>query len=157
MKFETLKDVLHWTREFHQQLSQSLLHSSSKNSDERARMTLTYLSDHEKALAKVVSGFETTGEEHALNTWCIDYMVHKPITQKPITQQAHVDEPFVSLDATQIISLIVDQHQQVIELYRYLASRADIPSAIELLETLSAMEEHEMMRMVQSTNRFGDL
>jgi GTP-binding protein EngB required for normal cell division len=152
MQFETLKDVLHWTREFHQQLSDSLLHSSSKNSDERARMTLTYLSDHEKALANVVSVFAASGEEHALNTWCIEYIVHKPITQ-----QTHVDEPFVSLDATQIISLIVDQHEQVIELYRYLASRADIPSAIELLETLSAMEEHEMMRMVQSTNRFGDL
>lgn len=55
------------------------------------------------------------------------------------------------------MEVIIDQHQQVIELYRYLASRADIPSAKELLETLRSLEEHEVMRMAQSSNRFGDL
>ena len=68
MQIETLKDVLHWTREFHQHLSQCLSHCADKNMDERARMILAYLSDHEKALTKVVSGFETSGDEHALNT-----------------------------------------------------------------------------------------
>lgn len=55
------------------------------------------------------------------------------------------------------MEVIVDQHQQVIELYRYLASRADIPSAKELMESLRSLEEHEMMRMAQFANRFGDL
>jgi hypothetical protein len=46
MQIETLKDVLHWTREFHQHLSQCLSHCADKNMDERARMILAYLSDH---------------------------------------------------------------------------------------------------------------
>ena len=150
MQIETLKDVLHWTREFHQHLSQCLSHCADKNMDDR--MILAYLSDHEKALTKVVSGFETSGDEHALNTWCYEY-----VAKHPIVRHAHCDAPFAELDATQIMEVIVDQHQQVIELYRYLASRADIPSAKELMESLRSLEEHEMMRMAQSANRFGDL
>ncbi len=152
MQIETLKDVLHWTREFHQHLSQCLFHCADKNMEERARMILAYLSDHEKALTKVVSGFETSGDEHALNTWCYEY-----VAKHPIVRHAHCDAPFAELDTTQIMEVIVDQHQQVIELYRYLASRAEIPSAKELMESLQSLEEHEMMRMAQSVNRFGDL
>ncbi len=152
MQIETLKDVLHWTREFHQHLSQCLSHCADKNTSERARMILGYLSDHEKALTKVVSGFETSGDEHALNTWCYEY-----VAKHPIVRHAHCDAPFAELDATQIMEVIVDQHQQVIELYRYLASRADIPSAKELMESLRSLEEHEMMRMAQSANRFEDI
>ena len=152
MQIETLKDVLHWTREFHQHLSQCLSHCADKNMDERARMILTYLSDHEKALTKVVGSFETTGDEHALNTWCYEY-----VAKHPIVRHAYCDAPFADLDATQIMEVIIDQHQQVIELYCYLASRADIPSAMELMESLRSLEEHELMRMAQSANRFGDM
>jgi uncharacterized protein (DUF305 family) len=152
MQIETLKDVLHWTREFHQYLSQCLSHCANKNTDERAQMMLTYLADHEKALTKVVSRFETSGNEHALNTWCYEYEV-----KHPIVRQAYCDAPFADLDATQIMEVIVDLHQQVIELYRYLAAKADIPSARELMASLQSLEEHEMMRMAQSANRFGDM
>ena len=55
------------------------------------------------------------------------------------------------------MDLIVDQHQQVVELYRYLANRADIPSAKEMLESLVSLEEHEIMRVVHSANRFEDM
>ena len=152
MQIETLKDVLHWTREFHQHLSQCLPHCADKNTDERARMVLAYLSDHEKSLSKVVNGFETSGDEHALKTWCYEY-----VEKHPIVRHAHCDAPFAELDATQIMAVIVDQHQQVIELYRYLASRAVIPSATELLQNLKSLEEHEMMRMAQTANRFEDM
>jgi hypothetical protein len=69
----------------------------------------------------------------------------------------YCDEPFAKLNATEIMEVIVEQHEQVIELYRYLASRADIPSAKELLEPLKSLEEHEVMRAVQTANRFQDM
>lgn len=152
MQVETLRDVLHWTKEFHQHLGQCLSHCADKSADERARMLLAYLSDHEKALTQVVSGFETSGDEHALNTWCYEY-----VNKHPIVRHAHCDALFADLDATQVMAVIVDQHQQVIELYRDLASRGGISSATELLESLRGLEEHEMKRMVQSVNRFGDM
>tara|TARA_R110001592_G_scaffold3113_1_gene17418 strand:+ start:16659 stop:17117 length:459 start_codon:yes stop_codon:yes gene_type:complete len=152
MQIETLKDVLHWTQEFHEQLSQCLSHCADKSSDERARMILVYLSDHENMLKKVVNGYEASGDEHALNTWCYEY-----VAKHPIVRHTHCDTPFAELDATQIMAVIVDQHQQVIEMYRYLASRPNIPAARALMESLLSMEEHEMMRIVQSANRLEDI
>lgn len=152
MQIETLRDVLHWTTEFHQHLSQCLSHCTDENASERARMILAYLSDHESELSNVVRRFETSGDERALNTWCYEY-----VDKHPIVRHVHCEAPFADLDATQIMAVVVDQHQQIIELYRYLASRADIPTAKELMETLKSMEEHEMMRMAQAANRFEDM
>lgn len=152
MQIETVKDVLHWTREFHHYLSQCLSHCKSKNTSERARMVLDYLSDHETKLQNVIAGFETSGNEHALNTWCIEYL-----EKQPIVQHVHCEQPFSKLDAEQIMDAVVDQHCQVIELYRYLATRVEIPVAKELMETLLSVEEYEIKRLVQSTNRFNDI
>ncbi|WP_231870802.1 ATPase [Marinomonas aquimarina] len=115
-------------------------------------MVLNYLSEHEQQLTKVIQGFELKGEEKVLNTWCYEY-----VQKYPITQSKHCDEPFASLNAQQIMDLIIDQHQQVVELYRYLASRAETTSTMEMLSALSSMEEHEIKRMVQSSNRFSDM
>jgi len=152
MRIETLKDVLHWTKEFHANLSQCLSHCADQRSDERARMMLEYLSEREKTLTDVVGGFEISGDESALNTWCYEY-----VSRHPITQHVHCDALFTELDTAQIMEVIVDQHRQIIDLYSYLESRADIPSVKELLESLSSLEEHEVMRMTQSINRFSDL
>ncbi|GAB3114895.1 ATPase [Aestuariicella hydrocarbonica] len=152
MEIETLRDVLDWTRKFHEKLSQCLSNSVDKNSDERARMVMAYLADHEQALAKVIRGFESTGDEDALNTWFNEY-----VNKTPVLQKVHSKTPFANLNASQIMEVVADQHQQAIELYRYLARRADIDSAQEMLEALLSLEEHEIMRMTQSTNRFSDM
>lgn len=152
MEIETLKDILVWTKEFHQHLSHCLSHCSDENINKRSQMLLKYLSEHEKILSEVIEGFLSSNNEHALNTWSYEY-----IKKSPIVQHAHCDAPFAALNSVQIMEIIVDQHKQVIELYRYLASRADIPSAKELLESLTSLEEHEIMRAVHSANRFEDM
>lgn len=152
MEIETLRDVLQWTEKFHRHLSDSLSAGSDKNTDQRARMVLAYLADHEKVLTQLVNGFEYEGDEHALNIWCYEY-----VQKHPIVQRVHSEAPFSELDAQQIMEVIVDQHQQVIALYRHLAGKEILPAASELLETLLSLEEHEMMRMMQSANRFSDM
>jgi uncharacterized protein (DUF305 family) len=113
---------------------------------------LAYLSEHERKLGNVVHGFETSSDERVLNTWCYEY-----ISKTPIDRHMHCEALFADLDATQLMAVIVEQHQQIIELYRYLAVRAEIPEVKELMEALKSLEEHEMMRMSQSANRFSDM
>ncbi len=152
MQIETLKDVLHWSTEFHQHLSQCLSHCADKNTETRAQMVLSYLAEHESFLQKVIQGFEASGDVKALNTWCYEY-----VNRHPVVQHEHCDAPFGSLSVTEIMDVIVDQHNQLIELYRYLYSRADRPSMQELLQSLVSLEEHELGRMVQSVNRISDI
>lgn len=152
MKIETLKDILHWTREFHQQLGNCLAHSTDSNDGYRERLLLDYLTEHEEKLAHVVETFEHSDNTNALNTWCYEFL-----NKAPIVQHQHSDAPFAELNTQQIMAVIVDQHQQVIELYRHLCARAEVPSAVELLENLKSLEEHEAMKIVHSANRLEDI
>jgi len=152
MQIETLKDVLHWATEFHQHLSSCLSHCTDQNESDRAKLLLGYLEAHESKLALVLGQFEKKVSSNALNTWCYEFL-----NKHPITQHEYCDAPFAQLDAVQIMALIVDQHHQIIELYRYLFSRADNPSAKELLKNLKSLEEHEVMVMSQGANRLNDL
>jgi hypothetical protein len=61
------------------------------------------------------------------------------------------------LSSEKIMEVIVNYHQQIIELYRYLAIRNPIPKAQELLENLLIFEEQEIMLMSQAANRLEDL
>lgn len=52
---------------------------------------------------------------------------------------------------------IVTIHNKIIELYRYLALRAESVVANELLNNLLTLEQHEAMRMVRDAQELEDL
>ncbi|MEZ5529131.1 MAG: ATPase [Porticoccaceae bacterium] len=152
MQVETLKDVLHWTSRFHENLSEVLQLSSVETTNTRIQLLLGYLAEHEHKLAQVLEQFELTGNKNALDTWCYEYLDKTPIIQQKIGP--HI---FDDIDEDQIMLSVTTQHQQVIELYRYLLGRADIEPAKELLESLVSLEEHEAMVMSQAANRLHDI
>jgi hypothetical protein len=152
MQVETLRDVLHWTREFHQYLANCLQHCVDKNESERAKLLLNYLGEHEQKLVNVVEGFENTANESILNTWCYEYF-----DKHPIKSHKQCEGQFSQLESTEIITEITKLHMEVIDLYRYLQDRAEPPSSKELLGQLAELEKHEAMRMIHSANRLEDL
>lgn len=152
MQVETIRDILHWTSQLHAHLAMCLQSGTKHNTSERAVMMLRYLADHEVRLASVLTESEKTASVSALNTWCYEYL-----DKRSIVQDAFCDPPFRSLEAEEIVGIVMDQHQQVIELYRNLSERADIPEVQELLDSLRSLEEHEAMQMTQSGNRFSDM
>ncbi|MBU6951343.1 ATPase [Hahella sp. HN01] len=152
MHAETLRNVLHWTKEFHQQLSKSLLQSAGLHENEGSRLLLDYLARHETLLSNVIDGFEHTGELKALNTWCYEYLEMHP-THPLADGEIHYE----SLNSQQIIETVMEKHQHIIELYRYLHAKAATPSTQELLENLMKLEEHEAMLMSQNGNRLDEM
>lgn len=152
MKVETLHDLIEWTRQTHKHLAQCFKHCSNKQEETRAKWLLEYLTDHEKILAKAVQQFEKNADLRALNTWVYDYVGHTPIDP----HQA-CSAPYASMSFDEIAASVFDTHNQVIDLYRYLQGRADIPAARELVENLLSMEEHQTMLLAQQTNRLSDL
>jgi hypothetical protein len=152
MQVETVRDVLNWTVLFHKNLKVSLKQSSKQNKDERARMILSYLSEHEESLEQIVQGFENTADEKALNTWCFDY-----IEKHAIIEYVHCDSFFEELDMSHIMEKIVNHHEQVIELYIHIYFSVGIDSAKKLLDAIKDIEENEIKRIVQSANRFSDM
>tara|TARA_R110001583_G_scaffold6774_11_gene34080 strand:+ start:7619 stop:8077 length:459 start_codon:yes stop_codon:yes gene_type:complete len=152
MQAENLKDVLDWSIEFHKQLSACLTDSADENENERAKLLLDYLAEHEQSLTKVIIEFEKTASSNALNTWCYEYL-----DKHPVMKHKHSDVPYAKLDTLQITEAVMHLHQQIIILYRDLAAQTVATSAHELLEELLSLEEHEAMRMSQSANRLEDM
>jgi hypothetical protein len=152
MEIETLRDVIHWAKKVHLQLSERLSESQEDAVDERAKLVLSYLSTYEKKLVKVIEGFEEKGNERALNTWCIEY-----ITKFKRENGEFSNKSFGDLNAQEIISAVVEQHQYLLSLFKFLAMQSVTASTQELMEELISFEEHETMKMVQATNRFEDM
>ena len=152
MKVRTISDLIDWTRVMHQQLAARLAEGSQQHEQEMAKLLLSYLADHEATLEKTIDGFEQRADPKVLKTWVYDYLEHEPID---LTRSG--DAPFAEMDFNEICGSVFDVHNQVIDLYRDLLGRADIPEAQELLQTLLDIEKHETMRLAQQTNRMQDM
>ncbi len=152
MQVETLKDVLQWTQDYHQCLADCLQHCVDKNESERAKLLLSYLSDHEEKLVDALARFEKETEPRVLNTWCYEFL-----DKHPIKCDVTCEEGFSQMTPAEIISETTRLHQEVIELYRYLQERSDLPSSTETLTQLVELEKHEAMRMVHGANRLEDV
>lgn len=151
MQVKTLKDVLHWSSEFHRLLSNCLQHCTERDENERARMLLDYLSTHESHLHTVLQQFEETRSINALSTWSDEYL-----DKHPLLHYQHCDKPFEGLTTLEIMAVVMEQHKQIIELYRHLHERADNTEIRDLLGQLVALEEHEAVSMAQGANRLED-
>lgn len=152
MKVETFEDLIEWTRRLHEYLANSMQQSADQHSDTRARWLLSYLADQEAALEKTVANFARSADPKMLHTWVYDHFA-----KWPVEANAYADKPLLEMDADEISAHVFALHEKVIELYKYLEGRAEIPEAGELLHELRQMEEHETMRLVHQTNRMGDL
>lgn len=152
MDIKTIGDLIDWSRQLHEHLARCLAHCADRHDEERARMLLDYLADHEAELERVVAEYERRADPKALKTYVYDYLEHRPIRTHR-TCDAH----YASLDVEGICREIFDFHDQVIDLYRSLVGKAAIPEAKQLLEALLELEEHEAMRLARQTGRMKDL
>jgi len=152
MEIKTFFDLIEWTRSLHGKLANCLAHCAPRHDDERASLLLDYLASHEVEMEKMVAGFERQADPKAARTYVYDYMPHNPITTHLVC-----DEHYTKLDAAAISAEVFDFHEQIIDLYRTLLGKADIPEAAELMQALLDMEEHETKRLVRQVERMDDL
>lgn len=103
-------------------------------------------------MERIVSEFRSQGDSRALETRVYDYLSHDPI-------QTHrtCNEPYAKLDFAGICKEVFDYHDQIENLYRTMADKAEIPEAKALLQSLLAMEENEAMRLARQVGRMDDL
>ncbi|MBS9405335.1 ATPase [Halomonas sp. TRM85114] len=152
MKIETFHDLIEWTRQPHAHLAECLKHCATQQEEARAKWLLEYLADHEATLEQTIAGFEKQADPKALHTWVYDYLAHAPIAPHQACRS-----PYAEMSFDDICGEIFALHDQVIELYRYLEGRAEIPDARDLVRELLKLEEHEAMRLAHQTNRARDM
>lgn len=152
MESETFAEVLEWTRQLHTDLAEVLARCAGTNEDERARMLLNYLAEHEIEMADSVAAFASRADAKALETHVYHYISHKVIESERICTA-----PYDKMSFDEISQLVFGLHDDVLELYRTLLAKADIPELATLLEGLVQLEEQQVMLMVTQAGRMNDL
>jgi hypothetical protein len=152
MEVKTFFDLIEWSRSLHGQLARCLSHCAKLHHDERTAMLLQYLASCETAMETMVAGYEHQADPKVAKTFVYDYIPHKPV-------KTHLDcdDHYANLNADEINAEIIEFHEQIIELYRALLRKAEIPEAAELMQLLLDMEENETKLLVRQLGRMDDL
>lgn len=152
MTVETVKDVLEWTRELHQKISDTYAETASEIGDERAAMLLKYIAEHEKTLADAIAKFEEHSSATLMDTWFQEHL-----EKNPFMQNFQAFSNFHPVDTTEIMKITVDAHQALIGMYKEFADLAKTSHLKDLFGNLADMEMGEMMRIVTSGERMSDM
>ena len=145
MTVETIKDILELTRRLHANLADKLKRAARDTQHEKLRMLLDYLSQHEQKLSRVIA-------LSALQTWCAEYFDKHPFKLETL---GNLD--FANMGTDDVLRSLLAVHDRIIDLYRYLSTRAEVSSTEELLNGLLALEQHEIMRMIRDAEKLEDL
>ncbi|WP_334078616.1 hypothetical protein [Microbulbifer sp. M83] len=151
MRTETLQDVIARTRSFHEQLNKRLQEGREASDRSRVTLLLDYLAQFEQTLAELVTAIERGADGKALNTWCYEYLHKYPIDHIDVTSISSLEE-----DPDRVMEVVMNYHNEVIGLYRFLHRRMETESSRELMANLKTLEEQQTMQMMQAANRLQD-
>lgn len=152
MQIESLRDVLHWAREYHQHVHECAQHCGDSGKSERAKLLLRYLADHEAQLVATLGAFEETANVNALYTWCAGYL-----QRHPIAPHENCSKPLADLSTDEIFLNVMHQHGQIMDLYEHLLGRLPVGHAADLLKGLKELEENENMQMAKHVQQLEDM
>lgn len=152
MDIRTFGELIEWTRDLHKHLAECLGHCATEHEDERAKALLEYLASHESELAQIVDEFEHQSASNTLDTRVYDHLKHNAIAI-----HRSCDQPYAKMDFHGIYREVMGFHEQIMDLYKNLVGKAEIPEARELLEGLLEMETNESMRLARQIGRMDDL
>ena len=151
MRFKTVADVLHWVEGFHRQVQAELTGKWAETGDERIRMLLAYLADHEQKLTAALEACEEDVPAGTLSTWYRDADCPLAMDHAALTKAVS------DMDVDEVLACMVRCHNSLIKLYETLRDRAEVPIVAELFASLAAMEASELRRSVRDTNLLKDL
>lgn len=141
MQAETFRYLLEWTTKFHNHMATCLEDALDEQQDERAKWLMMYVAEHERTLATEVESFKRQADPKALNTWLYEHLTE---TLPPNDRRKL---PFGTMTFEEIASEVVDVHNQIINTYESMASKAAIPEAQELMEEVMKAEQGVLRQM----------
>lgn len=152
MQVESIKEALDWTQNFHQNLAGSLDEKKSPSNDERTNMLLDYLTDCENSLVKDLQSLKSAADSHVLKTWGYEYMKDFP----PKNALNH-EAALAGMGQEQVVKHVEERHNEVIELFEHLKSKAQVPEVYDFIEQIMDLERKEAQKIAQSANRLQDI
>ncbi|MFN3714185.1 MAG: hypothetical protein ACK4SX_11025 [Alcanivoracaceae bacterium] len=152
MRFRRIRDVLDWTRTFHDTLANDYDGLAKGHEKERVGMLLQYLAEHERALSAALQHYEEDAATALLNTW----YDQAPEVKLPPDLDSLCDT-LEKIDTESVLALALLFHDILIDMYQIFATKAPTPAAKSLFDSLVSQGTGEKMRTVRDALRLEDL
>lgn len=145
MKIEQVKDIIHWSADFHDALARQYHTLARDAGDPRLKLALDYLGQHERGMQAGLNRFLETSAANVLNTY--------------FRQVPHLEQPAVleSLRSCLCCATIEDAeradsefHAQLRGMYQQLADLSETGPVLGLFESLVKNEDEEVRRVARA-------
>lgn len=150
MRFKQLKDVLDYLINAHQQMGEYYTQLSDTVLQQRVKLILDYLAEHENHISNELLQYEKDAPYGVLNAWFQD------IQDDPLLLKLE-QPPAPDLSEEQVMRIALELDDRLISLYEQLASHCKSSAARDALENLLDQEKQRKKRFVLSMLRMHDL
>ncbi len=151
MRFQTLRDVIEFSREVHEELAERYEDMSNQSVVERARMLLDYLARHERHLQEALQCFEAEAARSVLDSWFRFAPVH---TLEDVVSEV---EMFADMEVDELVAEALKLDDHLIAIYQEAVDKAPNAHVRAVCQSLLDMERTEKVKTVQSALRLQDL
>lgn len=154
MRFHQVREVIEWAVQTHANLAHQYDQASCACVDERARMALRYLAEHERQMHTALSRYLADGKEHrnVLETWFDDTTEFPQPSVVARLCDAVGDKAVEDLMANALAI-----HKTMEDLYRQHTETASIGDERDFFTALATSHEAETRRLVRDMSRLDAL
>lgn len=150
MRFRHIRDILDWTRTFHETIADHYDHLANGHDKERVGLLLHYLADHERLLSEALEHYEEKDTRKLLET------AFAPDLDLPPNLDALSDK-LEQVNTAGVLSMALRFHDQLITLYQGLSAKAPSPEIKALFDDIASHETREKLRAVRDADHLEDL
>jgi rubrerythrin len=151
MRFQTVRNILDFVREFHGRAARLFAAASAEVRQEKARWLLSWLADHERRFADAIHAFEAEPDNSALLAGWLQFA--------PELQRLPLDlprlAPQMSVDDAVTIAIAFDDY--LVRLYETVLSTCRSPEVRAVFQAMLAQERAEERATARNLAQLQDL
>lgn len=150
MRFHQVREIVSWAVEFHAQLGKQYTALARHSEDERVRMALAYLSEHEHEMQRGLARYLSADSEHrnVLDTWFSD---PSELPHPDVLTRLCESMGCTTLDHLLATALTI--HKTLEDMYRHRADTSAIADEQAFFTGLADGHEAEVRRLVRDMAR----
>lgn len=150
MRFHQVREIVSWAADFHAQLAKQYAALAKQSEDERVRMALNYLAEHERKMQHGLVSYLSSDSEHrnVLDTWFNDA---SELPHPDVLTRLCGCMTCTTIDKVLATALTI--HKTLEDMYRHRADNAAIADEEAFFTALAKGHESEVRRLVRDMAR----
>jgi len=154
MACETIEDIFNRIRRFHKELSDFYQKLNDTAQQERVKMLLDYLQQHEKNLEESLASYQTEVSNNILKTW---FKFHIPDELHDTCCKQLSIENKLNASTDEIVALALKLDDCLINLCSMIIEKTDIPEIRDVFTNLLNLEKKQEMQLARNSLTINDI